>query len=215
MLTAARNREPGNRDLQEAARGAGRAHRHGKLQGHGRHAGGSREIQGRRGHQDRTTPMRARPRRAAKRNYIRQTGTARGAEVEAVGLARARGYQAQVDALGSNATALVNVITSLSQGQRNSFPTFWSRADGAAARWMALRRQRCVSSRGTAATERRAAKHPRRKAGLRLCQTRRRESPRNPSARAARQPSDYSTGCKGSGMKRPASLGRPAPRVAR
>ncbi|HEU4400739.1 MAG TPA: SPFH domain-containing protein, partial [Candidatus Polarisedimenticolia bacterium] len=42
--------------------------------------------------------------------YIRLTGTARGAEVEAVGLARAKGYQAQVAALGSTATALVNVI---------------------------------------------------------------------------------------------------------
>ena len=54
--------------------------------------------------------------------YIRQTGTARGAEVEAVGLARARGYQAQVEALGSNATALVNVITSLSEGTSKFVP---------------------------------------------------------------------------------------------
>jgi len=54
--------------------------------------------------------------------YIRQTGTARGAEVEAVGLARAKGYQAQVEALGSNATALVNVITSLSQGATKFVP---------------------------------------------------------------------------------------------
>jgi hypothetical protein len=54
--------------------------------------------------------------------YIRQTGTARGAEVEAVGLARARGYQAQVQALGSNATALVNVITSLSEGTSKFVP---------------------------------------------------------------------------------------------
>jgi hypothetical protein len=54
--------------------------------------------------------------------YIRQTGTARGAEVEAVGLARARGYQAQVQALGSNATALVNVITALSVGSSKFVP---------------------------------------------------------------------------------------------
>lgn len=54
--------------------------------------------------------------------YIRQTGTARGAEVEAVGLARARGYEAQVRALGSNATALVNVITSLSEGTTKFVP---------------------------------------------------------------------------------------------
>jgi hypothetical protein len=54
--------------------------------------------------------------------YIRQTGTARGAQVEAVGLARARGYQAQVQALGSNATALVNVITALSEGSSKFVP---------------------------------------------------------------------------------------------
>jgi regulator of protease activity HflC (stomatin/prohibitin superfamily) len=54
--------------------------------------------------------------------YIRQTGTARGAEVEAVGLARARGYEAQVRALGSNATALVNVITALADGSSKFVP---------------------------------------------------------------------------------------------
>ncbi len=54
--------------------------------------------------------------------YIRATGTARGAEVEAIGLARAKGYQAQVAALGSNATALVNVIGSLSEGHAKFVP---------------------------------------------------------------------------------------------
>jgi len=54
--------------------------------------------------------------------FIRQTGTARGAEVEAVGLARARGYEAQVRALGSNATALVNVIAALSEGTSKFVP---------------------------------------------------------------------------------------------
>jgi len=55
-------------------------------------------------------------------DYIRLTGTAKGAEVEAVGLARAKGFQAQVDALGSNATALVNVIASLSEGRAKFVP---------------------------------------------------------------------------------------------
>jgi SPFH domain / Band 7 family len=54
--------------------------------------------------------------------FIRQTGTAKGAEVEAVGLARARGYEAQVRALGSNATALVNVITALADGSTKFVP---------------------------------------------------------------------------------------------
>jgi SPFH domain / Band 7 family len=54
--------------------------------------------------------------------YIRQTGTAKGAEVEAIGLARARGYRAQVEALGSNATAIVNVVTALSEGKAKFVP---------------------------------------------------------------------------------------------
>jgi SPFH domain / Band 7 family len=54
--------------------------------------------------------------------FIRQTGTAKGAEVEAVGLARAKGFQAQVNALGPNATALVNVIAALSEGRAKFVP---------------------------------------------------------------------------------------------
>jgi SPFH domain / Band 7 family len=54
--------------------------------------------------------------------YIRQTGTAKGAEVEAIGLARARGYRAQVEALGSNATAIVNVVAALSEGKAKFVP---------------------------------------------------------------------------------------------
>ena len=54
--------------------------------------------------------------------FIRQTGTAKGAEVEAIGLARARGYRAQVEALGSNATAIVNVVAALSEGKAKFVP---------------------------------------------------------------------------------------------
>jgi hypothetical protein len=54
--------------------------------------------------------------------FIRATGTAKGAEVEAIGLARARGYRAQVEALGSSATAIVNVVTALSEGKAKFVP---------------------------------------------------------------------------------------------
>jgi hypothetical protein len=47
--------------------------------------------------------------------YIRQTGAAKGAEVEAVGLARAKAFQAQVQALGQTPTALVNAVTVLAE----------------------------------------------------------------------------------------------------
>ena len=42
--------------------------------------------------------------------YIEQTGSAQGAQVRSVGLARAEAYQRQVAALGPNATALVNAV---------------------------------------------------------------------------------------------------------
>ena len=47
--------------------------------------------------------------------YISETGTAKGAEVEAVGLARAKGYEAQVAALGAAPTAAVNIATAIAQ----------------------------------------------------------------------------------------------------
>jgi regulator of protease activity HflC (stomatin/prohibitin superfamily) len=47
--------------------------------------------------------------------YTRETGTAKGAEVRAVGMARAEAYKAQVDALGQQNTALVNAITAVAE----------------------------------------------------------------------------------------------------
>ncbi|MDP3770970.1 MAG: SPFH domain-containing protein [bacterium] len=46
--------------------------------------------------------------------FIRQTGEARGKAIEAEGVGRATGYQKQVEALGQNATAVVNAVTALS-----------------------------------------------------------------------------------------------------
>ncbi len=45
--------------------------------------------------------------------YIRNTGSAKGAEIEAVGVARAKGFELQAKALGPQATALVNALTQL------------------------------------------------------------------------------------------------------
>jgi regulator of protease activity HflC (stomatin/prohibitin superfamily) len=59
---------------------------------------------------------RARARKAeaeGESTYIEQTGRAKGAEIESVGLARAKGFEAQKDALGPDATAMVNVISDL------------------------------------------------------------------------------------------------------
>lgn len=49
--------------------------------------------------------------------YTSQTGRAKAAEVEAVGLARAEAYQKQADALGREGTTLVNVITQIAEGK--------------------------------------------------------------------------------------------------
>jgi uncharacterized membrane protein YqiK len=84
--------------------------------------------------------------------FIRQTGTARGAEVEAVGLARARGYEAQVRALGSNATALVNVITALSEGTSKFVPDILvtSGSNGGALDGLAATAMRYLAGSGSA-----------------------------------------------------------------
>jgi hypothetical protein len=47
--------------------------------------------------------------------YIAETGRAKSAEVEAVGLARAKGFEAQVRALGQGPTAVINVATALAE----------------------------------------------------------------------------------------------------
>lgn len=55
-------------------------------------------------------------------SYIEKTGKAQGAQVEAVGMARAKAYRAQVEALGQMPTALVNVATVLSDGKAKFMP---------------------------------------------------------------------------------------------
>jgi hypothetical protein len=49
----------------------------------------------------------------------------RGAEIEAVGLARAKGFEAQKQALGAETTALVNVVSELAKAPTASFQTSW------------------------------------------------------------------------------------------
>lgn len=57
---------------------------------------------------------------AGEAEYIEKTGAAQGAEVRAIGMARADAYRAQVEALGEINTALVNAATILAEG-RNKF----------------------------------------------------------------------------------------------
>jgi hypothetical protein len=55
--------------------------------------------------------------------YIEQTGTAQGAQVKSIGLARAEGYERQVAALGPGATALVNAVEALSKSSAPFVPS--------------------------------------------------------------------------------------------
>lgn len=73
--------------------------------------------------------------------YLEKTGTAKGAEIRAVGLARAEGFQAQVAALGPNATAILNVATALADAQVKLVPDVLvtgggNLLEGLAATWM-------------------------------------------------------------------------------
>ena len=54
--------------------------------------------------------------------YTEKTGAAKGAEVKAVGLARAESYKAQVEALGANPTAWVNIATALASSSNKFVP---------------------------------------------------------------------------------------------
>ncbi|MFH0952543.1 MAG: SPFH domain-containing protein [Patescibacteria group bacterium] len=54
--------------------------------------------------------------------YISETGKAKGAEVEAIGLARAKAYQEQVRALGPSGTAIVNVTNALAESKTRFVP---------------------------------------------------------------------------------------------
>jgi len=64
--------------------------------------------------------------------YIRETGAAKGAEVEAVGLARAKAYKAQVEALGQIPTAIVNAITALAESRVKFVPDILVTGGGSA-----------------------------------------------------------------------------------
>jgi regulator of protease activity HflC (stomatin/prohibitin superfamily) len=64
--------------------------------------------------------------------YISQTGRAKSAEVEAVGLARAKGFEAQVRALGQGPTAIINVATVLSEKGMKIVPEILAVGGGAA-----------------------------------------------------------------------------------
>ncbi len=66
-------------------------------------------------------------------DYIEKTGAAHGAEVRAIGMARAASFKAQVDALGQAQTALVNVASALADSSNKFVPEVLVGGTGAGA----------------------------------------------------------------------------------
>jgi regulator of protease activity HflC (stomatin/prohibitin superfamily) len=79
--------------------------------------------------------------------YIEQAGKAQGAQVEAVGMARAKAYRAQVEALGQTPTALVNVATVLSDGKAKFVPDVLVAGGGTSVDGLAAALMRLFASR--------------------------------------------------------------------
>jgi regulator of protease activity HflC (stomatin/prohibitin superfamily) len=86
-------------------------------------------------------------------SYIRDTGAARGAEVEAIGLARAHAYARQVEALGAGPTALVNLATALAEGKNRFIPEVLVAGQGGTLDGLTATLTKLLSDRGERALE--------------------------------------------------------------
>jgi uncharacterized membrane protein YqiK len=98
--------------------------------------------------------------------FVRVTGEAEGsrrraiglgdaAAVEALGLAKARGYQAQVESLGSGPTAAVAVANALSEGKLDVMPEVLVTGGGGAVEGLAATLMRSLNGGGKAANGKR------------------------------------------------------------
>jgi hypothetical protein len=83
--------------------------------------------------------------------YITKIGTAKGAEVEAVGLAKAKGYEAQVAALGQGSTALVNALEHVSESKMRLVPDVLVAGGGGSFEGLAATLMSLVSKGGVTA----------------------------------------------------------------
>ncbi len=85
--------------------------------------------------------------------FIRETGAAKGAEVGAVGMARAKAYRAQVEALGSVPTAVVNAVDSLSRSGVRFVPEILVAGGGGALEGLASQLMRLLADASRQARE--------------------------------------------------------------
>ena len=86
-------------------------------------------------------------------SYVEQTGKAQGAQVEAVGMARAKAYEAQVRALGQTQTAVVNVVAALAEKNMKIVPEVLVAGGGNGVEGLAATLMKHFSSGATASVE--------------------------------------------------------------
>jgi len=86
-------------------------------------------------------------------SYVEQTGKAQGAQVEAVGMARAKAYEAQVRALGQTQTAVVNVVAALAEKNMKIVPEVLVAGGGNGVEGLAATLMKHFSSGPTASVE--------------------------------------------------------------
>ncbi len=92
--------------------------------------------------------------------YIEKTGAAHGAKIRAIGLARAEGYTAQVEALGRIPTALVNAINALSEGNMKIMPDVLVAGGGNSIEGLAATLMQTFLPKGSPDAKKDAAKKP-------------------------------------------------------
>lgn len=83
--------------------------------------------------------------------YIEQTGKAKGAEIRALGLAKAEGFEAQVKALGAGPTALVNAVDSLAKSGTPIMPNILVAGGGGTVEALAAALLQSLAGKGKAA----------------------------------------------------------------
>ena len=90
---------------------------------------------------------------AAEGSRRRAIGLGDAAAVEALGLAKARGYQAQVESLGAGATAAVAIANAISEGKVDVMPDVLVTGGGGAIEGLAAAFMRSLNGNGESKTQ--------------------------------------------------------------
>ena len=162
VLTRARDREPGAGDVRRATARADGPHRDGEGEGHRRHAGSARAPRRSAWRSSRTRPEHARRRPRARRptssspvaprrRSTEAIGLAEAKAVEALGIARATGFEQQRQALGPTATAIVAVANAVAEGKIDVMPDVLVTGGGGSFEGLAATLMRAIGTGGNGA----------------------------------------------------------------